>query len=208
VALLPRKHPESLQPFIRDPIIVCALSESRHAVFYERGHGQASRLRHMLHLESPHRNPTRDLRNEWLENNRRRSLCLPSEGRCKAEPDLRNSLIAEAEAATAPTALPTPSTPTLTRTTRTKSTPTSSAQESPTAPMPQPRGRVVPQLTVGSQQEYDALTCVGGIGKVPNECVSRPAHQECGSRSGGRANPLEGARAHPTSPFKVRRRWP
>src|SRR5437868_9859954 len=98
VALLPRKHPESLQPFIRDPIIVCALSESRHAVFYERDHGQASRLRHMLHLESPHRNPTRDLRNEWLENNRRRSLCLPSEGRCKAEPDLRNSLIAEAEA--------------------------------------------------------------------------------------------------------------
>src|SRR6476620_4343074 len=99
VALLPRKHPESLQPFIRDPIIVSALSESRHAVFYETGHGQASRLRHMLHLESPHRNPTRDLRNEWLENNRRRSLCLPSEGRCKAEPDLCNSLTAEAEAA-------------------------------------------------------------------------------------------------------------
>jgi hypothetical protein len=121
MALLPRKHPESLQPFIRDPIIVCALSESRHAVFYERNHGQASRLRHMLHLESPHRNPTRDVRNEWLENNRCRSLCLPSEGRCKAEPDLRNALIAEAEGApglaTAPTALPTSSTPTSTRTT-------------------------------------------------------------------------------------------
>ena len=56
---------------LRDPIIVCALSESGHDDFYERDHGQASRLRHMLHLESPHRNPARDVRNEWLENNRR-----------------------------------------------------------------------------------------------------------------------------------------
>jgi len=42
-------------------------------------------------------NPRNNVPREWLENNRRRSLCLPSEGRCKAEPELCNSLIAEGE---------------------------------------------------------------------------------------------------------------